>query len=105
MTTREELLKVLDMGEDEQHDWCARSPECRMGNESLPDLAFRLRDEVCKESYGIDNYRNALIEVYSEWDKKQNLHAQTVVTFMAWLVAFIEPIDRIIAALITKENQ
>jgi len=72
---------------------------------SLAELAFRLRGEVCRAGRGIDNYNKALYQVYNIWETKQNKNAQTIITYTAWLVAFIEPIYMIAAALAAKETK
>lgn len=68
---------------------------------SLADLAFRLRDEVCKDSLSCDNYHNALRIVYQSFRKSQEgTVRQNMVTYTLWLESLITPIERIIAALI-----
>jgi len=72
---------------------------------SLADLAFRLRDEVCSDPNGIDKYKRALHLIYRRWLDKQNGKARLIVTFTIWLIAFADPINEIIAALIAKEKE
>lgn len=93
----EQLLAVLDMSEDEQHDWCARCPGCRMGNESLADLAFRLRDEVFREFGAIRGFHDGIYKV------------QEYLGEDAWATAFwgeciAKPIHWIVSALIARIN-
>ena len=91
---KEELLKVLDMSEDEQWEWCIQNTK-HIG-ESLADLAFRLRDEAVAKNHA--DFHNAIynIMVKVEGDNK-------------WATAFwgeclAKPIHWIIAALIAKEQ-
>ncbi len=49
---KEDLLKVLDMSEDEQLVWTLKIGHGdRHINESLADLAFRLRDEAAEKDW------------------------------------------------------
>jgi len=101
-----DLLKVLDMSEKEQRKWLlVNSFKERMPHESLADLAFRLRDEVCSDPNGIDKYKQALHLIYRTWLDKQSDKARLIVTFTIWLIAFADPIDEIIAALIAKDKE
>lgn len=114
----EELLKVLDLGSQEaqikalyrlSYEYfvfrkCGRDGgkyECREG--SLADLAFRLRDEV-----DFNLYVEACQEVYRHWLKHGTIldrQENTLITYTCWLVVYITPIDRIIAALIAKGKE
>jgi len=98
-----DYLKILDMSEDEQWKWCVKN--VKAAGESLADLAFRLRDEVCSDPNGIDKYKQALHLIYRTWLDKQSDKARLIVTFNIWLIAFADPIDEIIAALIAKEKE
>ena len=118
--TNQELLAVLDMSEDEQIDFlyekelidqseynaiissCTEEQKEYYINRILADLAFRKRDEVCSDPDGIDKYKRVLHLIYRNWLDKQSEIAQSIVTFSVWLIAFKEPIDMIIAALIAK---
>lgn len=70
--TEKEILSLLDMSEEEQIVWLTFNGILRL--ESLPDLAFRLRDEVPLENYmsslnKVRMYRqrqeHALIDAYT----------------------------------------
>ena len=114
-------LKVLAMSEEEQFKWLcdkgitdgslARSQithkiVTRWIRIEFADLAFRLRDEVCKDSLGCDNYRKALHLVYQSFCKSQRgTIRQNLIPYELWLESFIVAIERIIAALIAKESQ
>ncbi len=94
---KEELLKVLDMSEEDQWVFCAQ--HCKKPIESLADLAFRLRDEVLNKVNGI-LATHALQVVYfyvsgipSGWTDKMVLE---------WFSFSAKPIHWIIAALIAK---
>lgn len=101
-----ELLAVLDLPEDEQFLWVYEhityeKYECHQcggqdtSAETLADLAFRLRDEVCKVS--CEDYYSGLEAVYN------HRHAKKYISFYAFWTYQSKPIDMIIAALIAKE--
>lgn len=105
----EELLKVLDMSEDEQHKWVDNNCELEgyksigsgfVPTESLADLAFRLRDEACKEINGCEKYHNGLEAIYIHRCKKKQCQS-----FYAWLTYQLKPIDMIIATLTAKKSK
>ena len=109
-----DLLKVLDMSEDEQWEWewliehqkiykyeLANYPDNK--RMALADLAFRLRDEV-----DFNIYLEELEVVYHLWQKRGTIDEQmenNLITFTCWLAVYITPIDRIIAALKAKEQK
>jgi len=88
-----ELLKVLDMTEEEQWDYLWRVKKYVF--RSLADLAFKLRDEA-KEYTG---WGKAL-EIVSDYWMRQN---KTVMTLSGFWIHKSRPIHWIIAALIAKE--
>ena len=111
------LLKVLDISEDEQQMiWLIKKEvmvgavlQCKGGgelpcpSESLADLAFRLRDEVCNpKTYTkcCENYYDGLEAVYNHRIKDKQCGS-----FYGFQTYRIKPIDMIIAALIAKEIQ
>ena len=70
---------------------------------SLADLAFRLRDEVCKDSLGCDNCRKALHIVWQVFRKSQEgTIRQNMVYYELWLESFITAEERVVAALIAR---
>lgn len=93
----ESLLAVLDMSEDEQWDWVfSQSAEIlATGNESLADLAFRLRSEV--ELYqwncAIREIIEYLIPDFTEKEKRR------------WWIKEAKPIHWIIAGLIAQSEE
>ena len=113
-----DLLKVLDMSEEQQQIWLIKKEvmvgavlQCKGGgelpcpSESLADLAFRLRDEVisndlknetgwwCEESYEVFLY------VIGEENEQDEVGLDT------WFAMYAKPIHWIIAALIAKEQK
>ncbi len=105
-----DLLKVLDMSEDEQQIWLIKKEvmvgavlQCKDGgelpcpSESFADLAFRLRDEVRREK---GNYDHAVYIVFNY--EKQKKKYENVFYWMAYIA---QPIHWIIAALIAKEKE
>ena len=97
-----DLLKDLDMSEDEQREWCVKN--VKSAGESLADLAFRLRNEVfkcllCDQKgvNGCEKYYAALEAVYKHREIKKQCQS-----FYAFLTYRLQPIDMIIAALIAK---
>lgn len=96
--TNEKLLAVLGMNHNKQAVWCEnpKHGNRRMG-ESLAELAFKLRDEVCKIS--CEKYHEALIKVYNYRVIKDN---RQCCGFCAYQAYQIKPIDMIIASLIAK---
>ena len=95
----QELLAVLDMSEDEQWEWCVKNVKEKTMGESLADLAFRLRDEVCKIS--CENYYAALETVYCNRVVVSN---RQCCGFYAYQMYQILTIDMIMSALISKEK-
>ena len=113
-----DLLKVLDMSEDEQFKWLcdkgitdgslARSQithkiVTRWIRIEFADLAFRFRDKVCNpKTYTrcCENYHEALEVVYNHRIKDKQC-----CSLYAWQAYQIRPIDMIIAALIAKEDK
>ncbi len=108
-----DLLKVLDMSEDEQFKWLcdkgitdgslARSQithkiVTRWIRIEFADLAFRLRPEAVHL-----NYYEALMEV-CRYRCKHDKRTPPQITFVHWLVEYICAIDMIIAALIAQES-
>ena len=106
--TKDKLLKVLDMSEDEQRIWLSKHIVMKDGigkisDWSFADLAFRWRDEV-----DFNIYLEELEVIYHLWQKRGTIDEQmenNLITFTCWLAIYITPIDRIIAALIAKENK
>ena len=101
----QELLKVLDMSEDEQKK-VIQGIVCPEGRTNfyccLESLAFRLRDEI-----DFNIYLEELEVIYHLWQKRGTIDEQmenNLITFTCWLAVYITPIDRIIAALMTKEK-
>ncbi len=96
-------LKVLNMTVGEQQIWWQDAyweEEASLGairECSMSTAAFRLRDEVCVDHLGCDAYHRALKKVF--YYRRRG----TPLNYEAWLENLIEPIDRIIAALIAKE--
>ncbi len=106
--TNEELLKVLDMSEEEQTSWLCSYIYCNKKGEdywynflnrhiSLADLAFRLRDEAVKSSH-VD-FHEAIYDVMM----KVEGHDSWATAF--WGECIAKPIHWIIAALIVKESK
>lgn len=99
---KEELLKVLDMSEQEQAVWTEK-PEHgnRQMGECLAYVAFRLRDEAVNMT---NNWVPARIEVYKHCiDTPKELHPETIVDNSdTWFISVAKPIHWIIAALIAK---
>ena len=105
-----DLLKVLDMSYEEQQIWLIKKEvmvgavlQCKGGgelpcpSESFADLAFRIRDEVCKNNHA--DFHEAIYDIMIkvEGDDK-------------WATAFwgeciAKPIHWIIAALIAKDKE
>ncbi len=104
-----DLLKVLDMSEDEQITWFYRrhekelhdivwiSPVAKFKQYRLANLAFRLRDEVRREK---GNYDHAVYIVYNY--EKQKRKYENVFYWMAYIA---KPIHWVIASLIAKEKE
>ena len=101
----EDLLAVLDMSEEEQRKWVhftlydyyrgyTDSPLIQTEH-ILADLAFRLRDEMCKEIGGCEKYYAGLEAIYKYRGIKKQCQS-----FYAFLTYRLQPIDMIIAALI-----
>ena len=108
-----DLLKILDMSEDEQWEWCVKNVKEKTIGESLADLAFRLRDKAVSKYY--NNWCKAKEIVWLH----KNTDAQRYVDIVDGLdgaddriigrraIFFsnqAKPIHWIIAALIAKEK-
>ncbi len=114
-----DLLKVLDMSEDEQITWFYRrpepelhnivlvSPKARFKEYRLADLAFRLRDEVRDKT----ELANAKEVVWGEWcritweQRKANGETKKHVRIHKFWLERSEPIHWIIAAIVAKGEQ
>ena len=95
-----DLLKILDMSEDEQDRWCALNTD-RKSHESLADLAFRLRNEVIAGGL----FRK-MITIHEYCDKGCNkMYSHTMAGAQSWFIAQAKPIHWIIAALIAKDKE
>jgi len=108
-----ELLAVLDMTKEEQCNWVDKHCEQEgwtapisgdfVPTESLADLAFRKRNEVCKDTLACVNYHKALYIVYRSFCKAQEgTINQNMVYYELWLESFITAIERVVAALIAE---
>jgi hypothetical protein len=112
--TKEEILNLSNLTEEEQIQWLVKHEIptieqhmceicCRFTNEweSLADLAFRLRDEINKNSKGYDNFAGGLREIYilvnGDSEPKPNLLVYT----HFWLTQ-AKPIHWIQAALLAR---
>ena len=99
--TKEELLKVLDMSEDEQWCWAVKKFNLVYPRDTLPCLAFRLRDEVVKDkSISLPDIDQAWILVKERCVIKLT-HKPVLNDFICY---YAKPIHWIIVALIVKEN-
>ena len=84
--SKQEILALLDMSEREQRNFLNYNEVAWLPPESLPDLAFRLRDEV-----PLEKYRTTLMEVYQH----QTRHP------IYWeFLMYISPTEMICAALL-----
>ena len=97
-----DLLAVLDLPEDEQCNWLSQNTEIKFkahltGQESLADLAFRLRDEAVKSFDNWWGYWERAIEIVYLQSKKEPDD------ICDWWMYFSRPIHWIIAALIEKK--
>ena len=107
--TKQDLLKVLDMSsEAEQAVWCEDHAD-RQWDESLADLAFRLRDEAVNISN--NSWGAAILEVAKyKWDKsfaesiKGESECEQSIRSGYQILGRGKPIEIIIAALIAKET-
>ena len=78
----------------------------RFDRRALADLAFRMRDEICKDSLTCDNYQKALRIIYRSFCKSQEgTSKQNMIPYTLWLESFIVPMERIIAALLAKQKE
>lgn len=99
-----DLLQLLELSNSNLSKWLYGKEIIGL-NESLPDLAFRLRDEVCKNSIGCDNYHKALYYVYRAFCKSQKgTVQQNLDYYRLWLEGLIEPTEMIVATLIVQEQ-
>lgn len=104
--SEKDLLADLDISEDEQckwltkyyHDTQAFPHDVIVHHTDLADLAFRLRDEVCKVS--CENYYAGLEAVYN-----YKIKDKQCCSLYAFQTYQIKPIDMIIAALIAKDSK
>ena len=104
MMNKSEILNLHTLSEDEQIAWLIankvvqpRRPECpyepRCG-ESLPEIAFRLRDEVSQVKYFHRVYSVAVDET-----EPPDMHVRI------WALYEAKPIHWIMAALLAKESE
>lgn len=113
---KQELLKVLDMSEDEQWTWLGENyysaterPDTYY-SDTLADLAFRLRDEARKTKDTWWAYWDACKEVIDynwerKWADKQKINNVPMSEYMAIWIVLSDAIDQIIAALIALEKK
>lgn len=99
-----DLLKVLDLTEEEQKDWLWNNKLIHE-DESLADLAFRLRDEAVKLSPVCFQKARAKIyyQVYYYPIGERVLQSKNFLCTAEWWLEEAQPIHWIIAALIAKE--
>jgi len=111
-----DLLKVLDMSEGMQRDWCIENKllnmlpytECAR-YESLADLAFGLRDETKHLSYGGQFFaaRELICCKVSGWyEREQKEEGRTHSSLHdagVWFTREAQPIHWVIASLIAKQ--
>lgn len=92
-----ELLKVLDMSEANQIEWLIMNTLFYKYSqeESLADLAFRLRDEVSRKGF---DFQKLLNKVRIDSDSGY----EGAVNSIFWICHIAKPIHWIIAALIAK---
>lgn len=96
MTKTEKLLAVLDLPEKEQVDYLFLHDYDL--DESLADLAFRLRDEVLESESGTLHWVMAMFDVYMKMTGSKLLNWK-------WGYVKAKPIHWIIAALIAKHKE
>ncbi len=94
-----ELLKVLDMSEDEQLLWCAKNAGFDMLDATLADFAFRLRDEWSR--FGA--FYSAMLDV-QEYLKIEKYTSRRAMSYKFWAIQ-AQPIHWILASLIAKEAE
>lgn len=93
-----ELLKVLDISEDEQYNSVMELQG--WPDESLADLAFRLRDEfVLSTPYSNRYAYNNAFEIVYEHEKEM---CKMGTDKAGWRLDWSQPIHWIIASLIAK---
>ena len=104
---RIQLLKVLDMDEDEQLLWvCSEvlkdpfDPKAGSRVVHVAELAFKLRDKV-KGSEGADAWVKASQVVFAHIHPE---YSNNVYSVAAYFADKAKPIHWIIAALIAKDN-
>ena len=111
MSKTEKLLAVLDMPEEKQISFLENYPdECFLADETLADLAFRLRDEAreTKEKWWaysesceqVANYR-----LENQWKDTAEINVKYLTDCFAIWIYLADPIDQIIAALIAKPKE
>lgn len=98
----EKLLKILNLSEESQKIWLVAAGIMKISEgekgetileESLADLAFRLRDKLDSSRYGL----RSLELVKSRVDSGEEI------SFWTWWIFEAQPIHWIIAALIAQE--
>ena len=107
--TKDKLLAVLDMSEDEQYYWCAEYFKDIFAG-SLACLAFRLRDEVKgSEGHEAVNIGQRVVSDYvfnlpgNRPTYEQSVkNARFEEDYKSWYADQAKPIHWIIAALIAK---
>ena len=102
--TKEELLKVLDMKEDEQWCWAVKKFNLVYPRDTLPCLAFRLRDEAIM----LKEFPFLMARVYNHAHgykpNKGEIHAPIMMMWI-WFAGYAKPIHWVIASLIAKETK
>lgn len=97
--TNSELLKVLDLPEEEQWPWLWAEGIWTKAEESLADLAFRLRDEAysyCNSEVWELAVTKVANRAFGDWLGYDLLNVQGT-----W-ICLAQPIHWIIAAVIAK---
>ncbi len=100
---RADLLKVLDTSEAEQYQWCIYHAGLNPPYESLPGLAFRLRDEVklsIRILYLVMHPDTDELKLATMW--WEDLDFDTEIELYNWWINKAKPIHWIIAVLIAK---
>ena len=105
----DELLKVLDMSEDEQRVWLSKRmtvDKGKISDWSLADLAFRLRDEIIVNEQGKMAWFNALFEL-NEYIGGSEQCTEKSMPFDEdrWMCYYGKPIHFIITALKAMESK
>jgi hypothetical protein len=100
----DEILKMLELPEEEQMNWLSRNTEISFkshltGEESLADLAFRLRDEAwcgCSEGVWAAAITKVARQAFGDW-------IESVEQVQSSWICLTQPIHWIAAALIAQE--